>query len=177
MASFYDATTSIGALAPKLIYEDGSLQHAGIYFHDVSLQWEGIHYYRETGSSLWENAHYFKGLHRDLPAANVARPVPAVTAACLMIERALYHELGGLRDIFVQGGYEDTDLCLRLIESGRENWYLPSVELYHLEDQSYPSSVRALTTKFNMWLHTHLWNEQIDRVMREQEAVWGHTAA
>jgi GT2 family glycosyltransferase len=176
MTSFYDSTPDIGALAPKLVYEDQSIQHAGIYFHDVSLQWEGIHFYRETLSSLWENAHYYKGLHRDLPAANVSRPVPAVTAACLMIDRELYQEVGGLRDIYVQGGYEDTDLCLRLVEAGHDSWYLASTELYHLEDQSYPSTMRTLATKYNMWLHTHLWSDRIRDLMRRQEEAWGAAA-
>ena len=146
MLDFYDRTPRIGALGAKLLYEDGSLQHAGMYYEQTA------------GSDLWENAHFFKGLHRDLPAANVARPVPAVTAACLMIDRALFEELGGLRGMYIQGDYEDSDLCLRLLESGRENWYLPEAELFHLEGQSYPSELRKLTRRYNTWLQTHLWN-------------------
>ena len=153
MLKFYDSTPKIGALGPKLLYEDGSLQHAGMYF------------LRQTGACLWQNQHYFKGLHRSLPAANVSRPVPAVTGACLMIDRDLYRDLGGLRGSYVQGDFEDSDLCLRLIEAGYENWYLPDVELYHLEGQSYPGPLRELTFQYNSWLHTHLWNEQIESVM------------
>ena len=33
---FYDATSGIGALGPKLLYEDDSLQHAGIYFSPLA---------------------------------------------------------------------------------------------------------------------------------------------
>jgi GT2 family glycosyltransferase len=92
--------------------------------------------------------------------------VPAVTAACLMINRDLYQEMGGLRGAYVQGDYEDSDLCLRLLEAGYENWYLPEVELYHLEGQSYLSSERRLASRYNAWLHTELWNERIESVMR-----------
>jgi O-antigen biosynthesis protein len=154
MLAFYDRTPRIGALGAKLLYEDGSLQHAGMYFD------------RSPGTGLWENAHFFKGLHRDLPAASVARPVPAVTAACMMIDRGLYEELGGLRGMYVQGDYEDSDLCLRLLECGRENWYLPDAELFHLEAQSYPSELRRLTRRYNTWLHTHLWGTRIERLIR-----------
>ena len=59
-----------------------------------------------------------------------------------MVERELYDQVGGLRRSYVQGGYEDSDLCLRLIEAGRRNWYLADVELYHLEAQSFPIDVR-----------------------------------
>jgi GT2 family glycosyltransferase len=161
MSAFYDATPSIGALGPKLLYEDGSLQHAGLYF------------YREAGARVWGNQHYYKGLHRSFPAANVARTVPGVTAACMMLDRDLYEEAGGLSHAYVQGGYEDSDLCLRLIELDRQNWYMPGAELYHLEAQSYPSEFRKLATQYNMWLHTHLWNDRIEAVRREYEPHGG----
>lgn len=158
MKGFYDATPAVGALGPKLLYEDDSLQHAGIFFSPL------------TGTAVWENRHYFKGLHRNLPAANVARPVPAVTGACMMIDGNLYERFGGLRGMYVQGDYEDSDLCLRLHEAGYETWYLPDVELYHLEGQSYALSERQLNARYNTWLHTRLWRERIEATI-EQYAV------
>jgi GT2 family glycosyltransferase len=149
MSAFYDATPRMGALGSKLVYEDESLQHAGIYF------------FQDPGSSVWENGHYFKGLHRSLPAANTARPVAAVTGACLMIARNLYERVGGLSGAYVQGDYEDSDLCLRLLEEGRDNWYIPEVELYHLEGQSYGLSERRLNARYNTWLHTRKWDDRI----------------
>ena len=118
--------------------------------------------------AAWENAHYFKGLHRDLPAANLPRPVPAVTAACLMIERDLYRELDGLRSIYIQGDYEDSDLCLRLGEAGYENWYRPEVTLYHLEGRSYATAERQANARYNTWLQTSLWGERIERLCRNR---------
>ncbi len=149
MRSFYDETPGIGALGAKLLYEDDTLQHAGMYFD------------RQPGNDVWLNMHYFKGMPRSLPAANLTRRVPAVTGACVLLERALYEELGGLRGVYVQGDFEDSDLCLRLFERGLASWYLPDAELYHLEGQSYPSAARSLNTRFNAWLHTHLWDETI----------------
>ncbi len=157
LADLHDATPRIGALGPKLLFEDDTLQHAGLYFR------------RSAAWSAWENAHYFKGLHRDLPAANVPRPVPAVTAACLMIQRDLYLELDGLRSIYIQGDYEDSDLCLRLGESGYENWYRPEVTLYHLEGRSYATAERQVNARYNTWLQTSLWGERIEQLMSEQE--------
>jgi O-antigen biosynthesis protein len=149
MNEFYEATPRIGALGPKLLYEDDSLQHAGLYFH------------RAADSGPWENAHCFKGLHRSFPAANIARPVPAVTGACMLIDRELYEQAGGLPLHYLQGDYEDSELCLRLLDAGRENWYLPAVELYHLEGQSYTPGVRRAQGEYNMWLHTELWGDRI----------------
>jgi GT2 family glycosyltransferase len=155
MREFYDSTPGIGALGPKLLYEDDSLQHAGIYFTPLG------------GTTIWENRHFYKGLHRCLPAANVTRRVPAVTAACMMIDRSLYQRVDGLRGVYVQGDYEDSDLCLRLSDEGFENWYLPEVELYHLEGQSYALETRQLNAKYNTWLHTHLWKDSIEAVVEK----------
>ena len=64
MASFYDGTPDIGALGPKLLFEDDSVQHAGMYFE------------RESSSGQWGDLHYFKGWCRATPAATVT-PGPA----------------------------------------------------------------------------------------------------
>ncbi|MGB7923689.1 MAG: glycosyltransferase [Pyrinomonadaceae bacterium] len=153
MCKFYDSMPGIGALGPKLLFEDDGLQHAGMYFE------------RHDNFGFWTNQHYFKGYERHLPAANRPRPVPAVTGACLMVATALYQGLGGLSGTYLQGDFEDSDFCLRLIKSGRKNWYLPFVELYHLEGQSYPSPMRQLTWIYNAWVHSSLWDDLIDELM------------
>ena len=119
-----------------------------------------MYFQLDPSTRVWENQYYYKGFSRSLPAANVNRPVPAITGACLMIDRTLYGELGGLCEDYIQGGYEDSDLCLRMIEAGRENWYMGGVELYHLEAQSFPIHLRS-TNPYNAWLQTHLWDGRI----------------
>jgi GT2 family glycosyltransferase len=161
MRDTYDGTPKIGALGPKLLYEDDSIQHAGMYFH------------RRPGSDKWVDGHYFKGMHRSLPQANVARAVPAVSGSCLMIDRALYASVGGLSPSYLQGDYEDSDLCLKLWQEERENWYLPEVELYHLEGQSYTANVRLPANRYNMWLHNRLWGERIAELMSSRFAGEG----
>jgi GT2 family glycosyltransferase len=162
MCRFYDSREGIGALGAKLLYEDDSLQHAGLYFH------------RLPGTEIWENAHRFKGLHRSFPAAAVAQPVPAVTAACALVDRKRYEEAGGMPVHYVQGDYEDSELCLRLAQAGYENWYLPAAELYHLEGQSYLAEARREPSGYNMWLHSELWGERIAATM---ESFDPHAAA
>ena len=157
MQQFHDSKPNIGALAPKLIYEDDSIQHAGMHFH------------KPPGSDTWIDSHYFRGLHRTFPGANVPRCVPAVSGACMMIDRELYREFDGLSFQYVQGDYEDFDLCLRLREAGRDNWYVPDAELYHLEGQSYSPSLRGPANRYNQWLHTHVWKERIEYLMGEKE--------
>jgi len=152
MVAFHGSLERPGALGPKLIYEDDSLQHAGLFFE------------RPHESRIWTNEHYYKGLHGDLPAANIARRVPAVTGACLMIDSKVYADLGGMSGLYLQGDYEDSDLCLRLLAVGRENWYFPGAVLYHLEAQSYPTVSREINRQYNRWLFNDVWGATIDKV-------------
>jgi GT2 family glycosyltransferase len=146
---------SCGAVAPRLWYEDRSLQHAGMYFD------------RPGGDPWWLNQHYYKGLRGDFGPATAAREVPAVTGACMLVDTSVYRELGGLSERYVQGDFEDSDLCLRLRERGLVTWYAADVVAYHLEAMSYPSAMRTLVGRYNRWLHTQLWDDRITRLMAD----------
>jgi len=159
MASFYKSKRNVGAVGPKLLFEDGSLQHAGLFFR------------RRVHSTFWVNDHYFKGLHRDAPAASVSRVVPAVTGACMMVDRALFDKVGGFSGAFVRGDFEDSDFCLRLAQDGLQNWYCADIALYHLEGQSYEAPLRVQASRYNAWLQTHTWGDRIGELMRTFDVV------
>jgi GT2 family glycosyltransferase len=79
-----------------------------------------------------------KPIHlRDLPGffsrhLHPVRPVPAVTGACALIERALWQQLGGFDEGYVNGG-EDIDLCFRARARGCINAVaLRSVVRHHV---------------------------------------------
>lgn len=147
MAEFYDSRPEIGALGPKLLYEDRSLQHAGLELHR-DLEPDG----------LWSVRSPFQGLPCRHPEAAVSRQVAAVSGACLMISRQLFEEVGGLADVYVAGDLEDVDLCLRCAAAGYETWYLPAAELYHLEGLSRLPAVgwkrHQWSRLYNRWLLT-----------------------
>ena len=149
MVMFHDSLRRPGAIGPKLVYEDDTIQHAGMFFE------------RLGDTQPWNNEHFFKGMHRDLPAAAVSRPVAAVTGACMMIARDLYQKMDGLSGDYLQGDFEDSDLCLRLLEAGRQNWYFAGAALYHLEASSYDPEARRLHDAFNRWLHSHVWGKRL----------------
>jgi O-antigen biosynthesis protein len=148
MRSWYEAKASTSALGPKLLFEDGTIQHAGISFA------------RSPDSSRWERSHCYKGQHGTLPQAGVPRPVPAVTGACLMINNRLYHDLGALRGEYLEPDYEALDLQLRLRNEGFETWYAADINLYHLEERSAFPDVGRLYGRYDSWLLTERWGEQ-----------------
>ena len=146
----HDALPEAGAVGPKLLFDDGSIQHAGFEFR------------RDPGSGGWELAEVCKGLHRDFAPANERRATPALSGACLLTDLELYRDLEGLSVDYVKGGYEDADLCMRIQERGLETWYIPEVELYHLEGRSYVPKENDMSRRFNPWLFGQRWGGRIE---------------
>lgn len=150
MKDFYDSVPRIGALGPKLLDEEGSLRSGGLRFR------RGVRAGRTDGPRS-------RGLHGPVPGSAAAHPVDAVSTTALMVGLDLYHELGGLRESL--GGGEEfagSDLCLRLLESGRNNWYLPSVELFDLGGHPEPGDEQALQDRHDRWLLAHLWGGRFE---------------
>jgi GT2 family glycosyltransferase len=156
----YDSIPEAGAVGPKLLYDDDSIQHAGMEFR------------RHSASGGWELAHAYKGLHRDFGPADLRRVMPALSGACLLTERELYTELDGFSADYVKGGYEDADLCMRIQEHGLETWYVPEVELYHLEGRSYVPSESDMSSRYNAWLHDQRWRGRVE-AMADSQGVRG----
>ncbi len=155
----YSSLPAPGLLGLKLLYEDGSVQHAGMAFRRLPA-W----------GNLWTNHHPSKG---QSPAGLTGvRQVVAVTAACALIETALYRELGGFSEDYIIGDFEDSDLCLRASLAGRRNYIALDIELYHLERQSQnrvgDAEWRTNITVYNCWLHNGHWEDLIEKMSIEK---------
>lgn len=74
-----------------------------------------------------------KGHHGYFGRASLINSFSAVSAACLVIRKAIYEEVGGLNEIDLQVGFNDVDFCLRVREAGYRNIWTPYAELYHHE--------------------------------------------
>jgi GT2 family glycosyltransferase len=161
LGTLQQALDAAGAAAagPKLLLDDGSLQHAGLYFE----RWT---------DGLWLNRHYYKGLPRLWPGASDRREVPAVTGAALLVQRDDYEAVGGVCEDYVIGDYEDSDLCLRLRESGAPILYVPEAELFHFERRSislHQGYTRTTASLYNRLLHHQRWDADIAALMARQD--------
>ena len=81
-----------------------------------------------------------------------------------MTDASLYRHHGGMSWEYVQGDYEDADLCLRMAREGRHSVYVPEVSLYHLEAQSYSADARAANREYNRWLFGRTWAEELQEL-------------
>jgi GT2 family glycosyltransferase/ubiquinone/menaquinone biosynthesis C-methylase UbiE len=155
LLSLYDSLEQVGAIGAKLLYEDGSIQHAGMAF-SPHPPWD----------NLLINDHPKKGQANLVQLNPQPQEVPAVTGACLMISRQLYDEVNGLDEEYIIGNFEDSDLCLKLHTKGYKNYYIPGVELFHFESQSIKSNSKQQSwyqghTLYNCWLHNLRWESYI----------------
>ncbi|WP_237151725.1 glycosyltransferase family 2 protein [Oryzibacter oryziterrae] len=151
-----ETVPSLGALGCRLLFDDGSIQHAGMEFRPAPVL-----------PGTWLNHHSNKGLAVSFDPVRGQAEVPAVTGACLLTPRAVFAELGGLSTNYIIGDFEDSDYCLKARQSGRAIVYTSEVELYHLERQSMRmiGDGRYKLTLFNMWQHTNRWGDLIEQVM------------
>ncbi len=161
LAAALAAHPRVGAVGPKLLFEDESLQHAGMYF-------------ARDPAGRWLNHHFHKGLPRFYAPAQVERSVPALTGACLAVRRQDFTAVGGFTEDYVIGDYEDSDLCLKLRREGYDMRYLPSVELYHLERRSirqHAGYMKGVACLYNSWLHAQRWRAEMMRLSGEAAAI------
>lgn len=112
----------VGIVGAKLLYNDHTVQHAGVLVGAGGLA-----------------DHVFKGIHEDDPGymgrAISSQDVSAVTAACLMIKKSVYEEVGGLEEEF-QVAFNDVDFCLKVRKAGYLIVYDADVKLFHYESKS-----------------------------------------
>jgi GT2 family glycosyltransferase len=122
-----ESAGNIGAVGGRIVLPDGRLQEAG------SIVWN-------DGSCLG----YGRGGHPDDPAFLYRRDVDYCSGAFLLVRRGLIVELGGFDETFRPAYYEETDLCLRLRESGHRVVYEPDAVILHYEFASAASRDQAL---------------------------------
>lgn len=126
----------VGAVGARLLYPDGTVQHAGVFTGIGGGAGHGHRFVRENDSGYFERAR--------LP-----QYVSAVTGACLVVSRAKFLAVGGFDEEDFPVAFNDVDLCLKLNERGWQSLYEPRATLIHHESKSRGSdSLKANRTRF-----------------------------
>lgn len=112
----------VGCVGARLWYPDGRIQHAGVVMGLLTCAGH-VHRFVPRGDPGY------------MGRAALQQSFSAVTAACLLVSRATYDEVGGL-DETLAIAFNDIDFCLRVRQAGRRNVWTPYAELVHYESVS-----------------------------------------
>ncbi len=119
-----DVDETVGATGSKLLFPDGTIQHAGVVVVENHILPDHLlarhFYYKKPG---------------DYPETNGMRTYKVLTAASLMIRREIFQKVGGFDEGY-WNGYEDVDLCFKIYQDGWKLIYQPHSVLIHYEQQS-----------------------------------------
>lgn len=129
----------VGAVGIKLLFPNGTVQHAGLAFYDDHIP-----------------RHIYYQSKADQPYVNKEREFKAVTAACVAIPKKLLIEMGGFDEAY-KNGMEDVDLCLKIYHAGYKIIYTPNSVVTHYESIS-PG--RFLKSKPNADLYMSRWKDE-----------------
>ena len=118
----YARLEHVGCVGIKLLYPDKFVQHAG-----VVLGFGGV-----AGHIYVANSYHDNGLFGRLV---MPYNYTAVTAACLMISKKKFFDVGGF-DENLKVALNDVDLNLKILDKGYYNVCLSNVEMIHYESKS-----------------------------------------
>lgn len=112
----------VGITGVKLLYPDGTIQHAGTV---IGMGGVAGHMFVDMPGTRSGYMH----------KAALQMNYSAVTAACMMMKRTVFEQVNGFEEQLAVA-FNDVDLCLRTIKAGYLVVYNPYVALYHYESKS-----------------------------------------
>ena len=110
----------VGCVGARLWYPNETLQHGGLI--------GGI-----GGVAGHSHKHLPRGEMGYFARANLIQSLLGVTAACLLVRKSIYEEVGGLNAENLKVAFNDVDFCLKVRACGYRNVWTPYAELYHHE--------------------------------------------
>jgi glycosyltransferase involved in cell wall biosynthesis/23S rRNA U2552 (ribose-2'-O)-methylase RlmE/FtsJ len=110
----------VGAVGARLWYPNDTLQHGGCITGILGV---AAHAHRHLPK---EGFGYFA-------RAQLIQTLSVVTAACLVVKKSVFQQVGGLDETNLKVAFNDIDFCLRVRDAGYRNIWTPYAELYHHE--------------------------------------------
>ena len=110
----------VGCVGAMLYYPNDAIQHAGAI---LGVGGVAGHAFRD----------FPRGTEGKFNRARLVQNYSAVTAACLVIRKGIYAQVGGLDENDLAVAFNDIDFCLKVRAAGFRNLWTPFAELYHHE--------------------------------------------
>jgi GT2 family glycosyltransferase len=156
MVESFELFPRAGLVGAKLLFGDGRLQEAGgTAFRDGTT------------------SHYGRRKDPARPEYSFARRVDYCSAACALIPKSLWDELGGFDEYYAPAYYEDTDLAFRVRRAGYEVIYQPATTIVHFEGLTHgkvKSKMQAKTPSKNLIANRQKFFERWSELLLSEHA-------
>jgi GT2 family glycosyltransferase len=121
----------VGMVGAKLLFDDGTLQHAGHLYHGTI-----------THALLgWPDSH-----PGPFNMANVVRECVGATAAAALMRRDVFLDVGGMNTDF-PANYNDVDFSMTVRAAGYRILWTPHASWYHFESRSFSHPIDPAETE------------------------------
>ena len=145
----------MGAVGFRLLYADNTIQHDGMSVEKWDAQ-----------EDFFINAHPRQGMPNKLiPQHIISDSSCLLTAACLLIPRSIFESVGGFDQRFFMGDFEDSDICLKILNVGKKLGIVRADGIFHLERQSIKqvdSVLRQRVTMTNSNIYSNKWKGMLE---------------
>ena len=111
---------TVGMVGPMLLYEDMTIQSAGHILNPVPFD-----LYRERELTCTGAQHLLQ----------VQREASGLIAACVLVRRSVFDEVGGLCTLF-PFNYNDVDFGLKIQDAGHRVVWTPHAQFHHFESKT-----------------------------------------
>lgn len=135
----------IGIVGAKLLYPDRTIQHCGIVFKPDTSGFRPVHRLRNTPEHNQQ--------------ATYPMQFSAVTGACILIRREIFHRLSGFNESFKMY-FEDIDFCLSAQKIGYTIVYEPLASIIHFERETFSNSINDLMRQ-SFIIFNYKWKDTI----------------
>jgi O-antigen biosynthesis protein len=139
-----ESDPSNGAVVPLFLNEDGSIQEAGSVI-------DSIGYAHAVGSGADPSQLEYR----------FRREVDFGSAACLLVGRDVFTEVGGFDPCYEPAYFEDVDLCFKLRRRGLRTMYEPRSRVVHVRFGSGDAETARRLMEANRHIFVERWNERL----------------
>jgi N-acetylglucosaminyl-diphospho-decaprenol L-rhamnosyltransferase len=130
LAAFLDAHPRVGAVGPRLLNRDGTVQSAAFRFPTLAMTALDLF---PPGEALPGRLHnsWWHGRYPHEPHAKTPFPIDHPLGACILTRRAVIEQIGGLDEQFFMYA-EEVDWCYRVRQAGWSIWQEPRARVTHI---------------------------------------------
>ena len=117
----YGQRNDVGAVGCRLLYEDNTIQHAGVIVGEIGV---AEHIFKKQIEGMTYHAR-----------AMLTQDISAVTAAVMLVKKEVFEKVEGFDERFAVA-FNDIDICMKIREDKKLIVYAPYACFHHYESKS-----------------------------------------